>query len=100
MQVVEACNHFFDGGFIDVDALNGVLRGDGGDELWCRDFRRVERELERAFGTRPDRDARHLDLGRGTGKVYVEPSFGENAGAQALERSVGEQASLADDDDP
>ena len=44
-----------------------------------RDVRRVEGELERAFGTRPDRDALHLELGRGTFEVDVEPTFGENA---------------------
>ena len=48
---------------------------------------------------RPDRDARHLELGRRAGKVDVEPPFGEHAGAQALERPVGQQAPLADDDD-
>ncbi len=37
--------------------------------------------------------------GRGAGKVDIEPPFGQNAGPQARERAVREQASLADDDD-
>ena len=61
--------------------------------------RRIEGELERAFGPRPDRDALDVELGGGTGEVDMEPPFGQNAGAQARERAVGEQASLADDDD-
>jgi len=99
LQVVEAGDHLLDGGFVDMDVLDGRLRAMG-DQFRCREFRRVE---GRSSGGPyvPDGDPDNLERGLRGGEVDVlSRRCGRERRARRLaETSIGQQAALADDDD-